>query len=93
MLELARAVDPDVVVLGMDLPVTRWLETCRVLRTTSDCSILAVTRDNEDTEALVKLGGADDRLVRPFHCRDLLRRVSALLHRPAAGAATDRLVG
>jgi DNA-binding response OmpR family regulator len=83
--ELAREVDPDVLVLDLGLPVMDGVEVCRVVRTFSDCYIVMLTARNEEIDKLIGLSvGADDYLTKPFSPRELLARVQAMLRRPRA---------
>jgi DNA-binding response OmpR family regulator len=82
-LELARTVDPDVVVLDLGLPGKDGVEVCRELRTFSDCYVVMLTARAEEVDTLIGLAvGADDYVTKPFSPRELTARVSAMLRRP-----------
>jgi DNA-binding response OmpR family regulator len=83
--DLARQVDPDVVVLDLGLPFLDGLEVCRVLRTFSDCYVVILTARSDEVDKLVGLSaGADDYMTKPFSPRELTARVHAMLRRPRA---------
>ncbi len=100
-LELARRVDPDVVVLDLGLPGIDGLEVCRQLRTFSDAYVVMLTARDTEVDTIVGLSvGADDYVTKPFSPRELVARIRAMLRRPrsvsalaapSAGAATDEL--
>jgi DNA-binding response OmpR family regulator len=82
-IDLARQVDPDVMVLDLGLPAVDGVEVCRVVRTFSDCYIIMLTARTEEIDKLIGLSvGADDYLTKPFSPRELLARVHAMLRRP-----------
>jgi len=86
-LELARARQPDLVVLDVMMPAVDGLDVCRILRAESTVPILLVTaRSTEDDKLLGLDIGADDYVTKPFSPRELAARVRALLRR--AGAYT-----
>ncbi len=91
--EVARTVDPDVLVLDLGLPGIDGLEVCRQVRAFSDCYILMLTARTDEVDKLVGLSvGADDYMTKPFSPRELVARVHVLLRRPRAGtrsAAAD----
>lgn len=81
--ELAREVDPDVVVLDLGLPGLDGVEVCRQLRTFSDAYVVMVTARSDEMDTLIGLSvGADDYLIKPFSPRELMARVQAMLRRP-----------
>lgn len=81
--ELAREVDPDVVVLDLGLPGLDGVEVCRQLRTFSDAYLVMVTARSDEVDTLIGLSvGADDYLTKPFSPRELMARVQAMLRRP-----------
>lgn len=82
-LDLARATQPDLVVLDVMLPVLDGLEVCRQLRQFSDAYVLMLTARTEEIDKLLGLAvGADDYLTKPFSPRELVARIKALLRRP-----------
>jgi DNA-binding response OmpR family regulator len=86
-IEVARQVDPDVMVLDLGLPVLDGVEVCRVVRTFSDCYIVMLTARTEEIDKLIGLSvGADDYLTKPFSPRELLARIHAMLRRPRTSA-------
>jgi DNA-binding response OmpR family regulator len=82
-LELARASQPDVVVLDLMLPGIDGIEVCRRLRTFSDAYVIMLTARAEETDKLVGLAvGADDYMTKPFSPRELTARIRVMLRRP-----------
>jgi DNA-binding response OmpR family regulator len=89
--DLARQVDPDVMVLDLGLPVVDGVEVCRVVRTFSDCYIIMLTARTEEIDKLIGLSvGADDYLTKPFSPRELLARIHAMLRRPRASTTSGQ---
>lgn len=87
--ELARQVDPDVVVLDLGLPGLDGVEVCRHLRTFSDAYVVMLTARTDEIDTLIGLSvGADDYMTKPFSPRELVARVQAMLRRPRNGATT-----
>jgi DNA-binding response OmpR family regulator len=79
---LARAREPDVVVLDVMLPGVSGLEVCDRLRRTSAAPILLLTARDSVQDRVAGLDrGADDYLVKPFAFEELVARVKALLRR------------
>ncbi len=69
-LELARATQPDLVVLDVMLPILDDLEVCRQLRQFSDAYVIMLTARAEEIDKLLGLTvGADDYLTKPFSPR------------------------
>lgn len=90
-IDVARASDPDVVVLDLGLPSMDGVETCRELRTFTDAYVLMLTARKEEIDRLVGLAvGADDYMTKPFSTRELIARVHVLLRRPRASRRDDQ---
>jgi DNA-binding response OmpR family regulator len=82
-LEVARRVDPDVVVLDWMLPKLDGAGVLRELRTFSDAYVLMLTARTEEVDRIVGLSiGADDYLTKPFSPGELVARIRAMLRRP-----------
>ncbi|WP_431239777.1 response regulator [Mycolicibacterium aichiense] len=82
-LDVARQVDPDVVVLDLGLPGIDGLEVCRQLRTFSDAYVVMLTARDTEVDTIVGLSvGADDYVTKPFSPRELVARIRAMLRRP-----------
>ena len=82
-LDIARAAQPDLVVLDVMLPGRDGIEVCRELRRFSDAYVLMLTSKSQEVDKLIGLSvGADDYLTKPFSPRELVARVKAMLRRP-----------
>src|SRR3989304_8027218 len=74
-LDLARAWQPDLIVLDVMLPGLDGIEVCRRLRQFSDAYVLMLTARAEEVDKVVGLSvGADDYLTKPFSPRELVAR-------------------
>lgn len=87
---LARAADPDIDVLVLDLglPEMDGLDVCRRLRPVRpDVPVLMLTARTDEVDFVVGLdAGADDYVAKPFRLAELLARLRALLRRSAPDA-------
>ena len=85
-LELAREVEPALVILDLMLPGMDGLEICERLRGAGSVPILILTARGTVADRVAGLNrGADDYLVKPFAFEELLARVRALLRRRTQG--------
>jgi DNA-binding response OmpR family regulator len=92
-LELARTINPDLIVLDVMLPNLDGLTVCRLLRRESDVPIILLTARGTETDKIIGLEtGADDYIVKPFSLGEFLARVRAALRRGASTAADKELV-
>jgi DNA-binding response OmpR family regulator len=86
-LEVARGVNPDVVILDWMLPKLDGMEVLRELRRFSDAYVILLTARTEEVDRIVGLStGADDYLTKPFSPAELVARIRAMLRRPRSGA-------
>ena len=82
-LEMARHLEPDVMVLDWMLPRLDGTEVLRELRTFSDAYVVMLTARVEEVDRIVGLSvGADDYLTKPFSPGELVARIRAMLRRP-----------
>jgi two-component system, OmpR family, response regulator RegX3 len=83
--ELARRLEPDLVLLDLMLPDGSGLDVCRELRSTSATPIIIVTARGDEADRVVGLElGADDYVVKPFSAREVAARIRAVLRRAEA---------
>jgi DNA-binding response OmpR family regulator len=77
----AKAI-PDLVTLDVGLGGANGLDIARTLRRTYDTPIIMVTGKDDVIDKVVGLEiGADDYITKPFHVREMLARVKAVLRR------------
>jgi DNA-binding response OmpR family regulator len=91
--EVAFAINPDLIILDWMLPKLDGLAVCRRIRERSIIPVLMLTARSEEADIVLGLEvGADDYLTKPFKIRELQARVRAILRREqfhVAEAATD----
>ena len=79
----------DLIVLDLGLPYEDGLQICRRLRQHHDVPILMLTARGDEIDRILGLEmGADDYLAKPFHPRELVARIQAILRR--TGTAVPR---
>jgi two-component system, OmpR family, phosphate regulon response regulator PhoB len=88
----ARALEPSVVILDLNLPDVSGIDVCRQLRAddqTRELPILMLTARGAEEDRVAGFEvGADDYLAKPFSLRELVLRVEAVSRRRrGAGAA------
>jgi len=82
-LEVARSVNPDLVLLDVGMPGMNGVDVCRQLRAENVISpILMLTGFGSEEDKIAGLeAGADDYQTKPFASKELLARVNALMRR------------
>ena len=94
-LSLARALQPDLVLLDLMLPSMDGVGVLRGIREESQVPVLLLTARTSEADRVRGLDlGADDYITKPFSVAELLARVRAHLRRkrPAPTAAADRTI-
>jgi len=88
--QIARSLEPTVVVLDLNLPKMDGVEVCRQIRTFSDAYVIMLTAKADEVDKLIGLSvGADDYMTTPFSPRELVARIRAMLRRPRVGTGDD----
>jgi PAS domain S-box-containing protein len=82
-LQYAREHHPALLLLDQALPLLDGIEICRTLRQETDSPAIFILSDKQDElgKLLAFASGADDCLALPFHPRELLARIKAVLRR------------
>ncbi|HET7216053.1 MAG TPA: response regulator transcription factor [Terriglobia bacterium] len=81
-LEALRKSKYDLVLLDINMPGMGGLETCRLIRTTSEIPIIMLTVRSSESDKVEALdAGADDYVTKPFGTPELLARIRAALRR------------
>ena len=92
-LQTAHQMQPDLIVLDVNVPWIDGLEVCRRLRLDADSALRFVpilfltSQDSVDDHVTGLDAGADDYLDKPFQSKELKARVRALLRRREAATA------
>ena len=92
--QMARARNPDLIILDVDLPGMKGPQVCRRLREFSTAPILFLTAASSDADQIVGFtAGADDYVIKPFSPHVLLARVRTLLARGTRTTSGPKLIG
>lgn len=92
-LQMARELEPDLIVLDVMLPRMNGLDVCRQLRGEGrNVPIVMLTARGQEIDKILGLKlGADDYVTKPFSLMELLARIESVLRRanPALAAEHD----
>lgn len=92
--DLARAEQPDLVILDLMLPDMNGLDVCRILKgsdETKNIPIIMVTAKIKDSDVVKGLElGADDYITKPFSLNVLVSRIKSVLRRCEMTKANDK---
>ena len=85
-----RAIQPDLVLLDVMMPVMDGWAVCRTIRSESQTPIIMLTAKGETDDKVTGLrSGADDYITKPFEMKEVLARIEAVLRR-ASGVAAEK---
>lgn len=78
----ALALEPHLVLLDINLPVSDGFMVCREIRKKSAVPIIVVTSRDSDIDELMSMNfGADDFITKPYNTQILLAHISSILNR------------
>ena len=84
-LQRVREEKPDLVLLDIVMPGLDGFKVCKILRDDEGNNLMPIimltAQDNEDDKLTCLELGADDYILKPFNCRELLSRVRNTLKR------------
>lgn len=72
---------PDLIVLDWQLPGMDGIQTCRMLRLSSDVPVIMASGNRSNSKEVALEAGANDYLAKPFSMNQLLIRIEAVLKR------------
>jgi DNA-binding response OmpR family regulator len=82
LLSEIERIQPDLLVLDINLPGRDGLELCREIRKSNDAPIVFVSARDEEFDRILGLElGGDDYITKPFSPRELVVRVKNILKR------------
>ena len=85
-LDRAKADQPDLVILDLNLPLLSGVEVFRRLRATGNTPVIMLTARVNEVDRVVGLElGADDYVGKPFSPREVVARVKTVLRRYRSG--------
>ena len=85
-----RAIQPDLVLLDVMMPVMDGWAVCKAIRAESQTPVIMMTAKGETDDKVSGLkSGADDYITKTFEMRDVLARIEAVLRR-ASGIVAEK---
>ena len=82
---LAKAQNPNLIILDVMMPEMDGMTACSMIREFSNVPIILLTAKTDDMHKLMGFDhGADDYITKPFNILELKARIRALLRRSAA---------
>ncbi len=77
-----KDINPDLIILDINLPWKNWLEICREIRENNIIPIIMLTARNTENDKLKAFDAwADDYIAKPFSPKELLARIQSILRR------------
>jgi len=81
-LQVFNKLNPDLIILDINMPELDGLEVCKEIRKTSNTPILFLSSRDEEIDRIIGLEiGGDDYVTKPFSPRELTARVGVILKR------------
>ncbi|MBR2937198.1 MAG: response regulator transcription factor [Oscillospiraceae bacterium] len=81
-LEKFRAIQPNLVLLDVMMPVMDGWDVCKAIREEGSTPVIMLTAKGETDDKVMGLkAGADDYVTKPFEMKELLARIEAVLRR------------
>jgi len=82
-LQLAIDKPPDLIILDIMLPKVNGFEICKTLKKNDiEVPIIILSAKDQEMDKIMGLDlGADDYIAKPFHLRELIARINAVLRR------------
>jgi two-component system alkaline phosphatase synthesis response regulator PhoP len=94
-LQLAKKINPDIIILDLMMPKLDGIETCRELRALPEFKNTIITfltaRDEDYSQIAGFEVGADDYITKPIKPRVFISRIRALLRRLEANSGDAKL--
>ena len=86
-----RAIQPDLVLLDVMMPVMDGWGVCKAIRAESQTPIIMLTAKSETDDKVGGLKvGADDYITKPFEMKEVLARIEAVMRRSSGVAAPEK---
>ena len=86
-----RAINPDLVVLDVMMPVMDGFALCKTIRQESKIPVIMLTAKSQTDDKVAGLkGGADDYITKPFEMKEVLARIEAVLRRTSGATAEKK---
>lgn len=80
--EKIKEVNPDLIILDINLPVKNWIEICKSIRETLTTPVIMLTARNTENDKLKAFDAwADDYIAKPFSPKELLARILSIFRR------------
>nr|MDD3719806.1 response regulator transcription factor [Candidatus Gracilibacteria bacterium] len=81
-IESIVGINPDLIILDINLPGKNGIEICKEIRETKSIPIIMLTAKNTENDKLKAFeAGADDYVAKPFSPKELLARIQSILRR------------
>lgn len=86
-------IEPDLILLDINMPKMNGLEVCKRIRNHVTCPILFLTARIDDHDKIRGLqSGGDDYIVKPFNLDELLARIEAHLRREKRSTSKRKIM-